>query len=60
MAHFVRKEKVNDNPQINFNQSREIAYWAKKFNMTADSFQRIFQNNNYSISKTLAFCSAKV
>ena len=59
MVHFRRKEKINENPQINFNQSREIAYWAKKFNISAQSFQQIFQNHNYSISKTLAYCSGK-
>lgn len=58
MAHFIRKEKVNDNTQVNFNASREVAYWAKKFNISAASFQKIFQSNNYSISKTLAYCSA--
>ncbi len=60
MIHFARKEKMNENPQINFNQSREIAYWAKKFNISAESFQQIFQNNNFSISKTLAYCSGNM
>lgn len=59
MASFVRKEKVNDNPQINFNHSKEIAYWAKKFNVSTDIFQQIFEDNNYSITKTLAFCNAR-
>ena len=60
MATFIRKEKVNDNLQINFNHSKEIAYWAKKFNISSESFQQIFQNNNYSITKTLAFCNSRM
>ena len=59
MAHFTREVKLNDNTQVNFNQSREIAYWAKKFNMSQEAFQQIFQDNNYSISKTLAACNGK-
>ncbi len=59
MAHFTREVKVNNNTQINFNQSREIAYWAKKLNMTQEAFQQIFQDNDYSISKTLAACNRK-
>lgn len=59
MAHFTREVKLNDNTQVNFNQSREIAYWAKKFNMSQEAFQQIFQDNNYSISKTLAACAPK-
>ena len=58
MAHFTREVKLNENTQVNFNQSREIAYWAKKFNMTQEAFQQIFQDNNFSISKTLAACNA--
>ena len=59
MANFTREVKLNDNTQVNFNQSPEIAYWAKKFNMSQEAFQKIFQKNNYSISKTLADCTAK-
>jgi len=59
MIHFARKEKVNDNTQINFNGSREIAYWAKKFNMSTESFQQIFEDNSFSISKTLASCTKR-
>lgn len=59
MAHFTREIKLNENTQVNFNQSREVAYWAKKFNMSQQAFQQIFQDNNFSIAKTLAVCNAK-
>jgi hypothetical protein len=59
MAHFTREVKLNENTQVNFNQSREIAYWAKKFNMSQEAFQQVFQDNNFSITKTLAACTAK-
>ena len=60
MIPFHRKEKINDNPQVNFNASREIAYWAKKFNITPNNFQQIFESNNSSISKTLAYCNTNM
>ncbi len=59
MIHLARKEKVSENTQVNFNQSKEISYWAKKFNISPEAFQQIFQEHNNSISRTLAYCSGK-
>ena len=47
------KEKLNDNVQVNFNYSQEIAYWAKKYNVSPEVFQKAFQESGYSILKTL-------
>ncbi len=60
MIPFQYKVKVNENPQINFNSSKEIAYWAKKFNITPNNFQQIFESNNKSISRTLAYCTTNM
>ena len=56
MAH-IAKEKLSESIQVNFNHSKEIAYWAKKYNITPEKFQKIFKENNYSIARTLAFCN---
>ena len=47
------KEKLNENVQVNFNHSKEIAYWSKKYNISPATFQKAFQESGYSISKTL-------
>ena len=50
------KAKLSENPQVNFNHSKEVAYWAKKFNITPSAFQKTFEECGYSISKTLKLC----
>jgi hypothetical protein len=47
------KEKLNENVQVNFNHSKEIAYWSKKYNISPATFQKVFEQSGYSISKTL-------
>ena len=56
MARIATKEKLNANVQVNFNGSREIAYWSKKYNISQEILQQIFQNNGFSISKTINYC----
>ena len=47
------KEKLSDNVQTNFNHSKEIAYWAKKYDISPVIFQKAFEESGYSISKAL-------
>lgn len=54
----TRKEKLSDNPQVNFNHSKEIVYWSNKFKISPETFQKVFIDNEYSISKTLSFCNS--
>ena len=56
MANLI-KEKLSENVQVNFNHSKEILYWSKKYNISPEQFQKTFKENGYSISKTLAFCN---
>jgi len=49
----LAKEKLSENLQVNFNHSKEIAYWAKKYNITPAIFQKTFEEAGYSIPKTL-------
>lgn len=51
MATFIRKANQSENTQVNFNASKEVAYWAKKYNMSVDAFQKLFTQAGYSISK---------
>ena len=51
-----RKEKLNENVQVNFNKSPEISYWAKKLNMNEMELQKTFKEMGSSISKTIAYC----
>lgn len=55
MSKIVYKENRDaNNVQFNFSKSPEIAYWAKKFNLSQDILQQTFKENNYSIAQTLA------
>ncbi|MGN6213639.1 DUF3606 domain-containing protein [Parafilimonas sp.] len=47
------KEKISNNVQTNFNHSKEVAYWSKKFNISPAAFQKAFEQSGFSISKTL-------
>ena len=47
------KEKISENTQTNFNHSKEVAYWAKKYDISPVIFQKTFEESGYSISKTL-------
>ncbi|MBV9961154.1 MAG: DUF3606 domain-containing protein [Parafilimonas sp.] len=49
----ISKEKLNPSVQVNFNHSKEVAYWSKKYNVTPLVFQKAFEESGYSISKTL-------
>jgi hypothetical protein len=42
------------NTQVNFNASREVVYWAKKYNTSQQEIQQLFEQTGYSISKTLS------
>jgi len=57
MSRLV-KEKLNPNVQVNFNKSPEVAYWSKKYNISQDVLQKIFEGTGYSISKTITWCQA--
>ena len=51
-----RKAKTNENVNVNFNQSTEIAYWAKRYNISPELFKKTFEETGYSVSKTLSIC----
>lgn len=52
MIHRVAKVEMQ-NTQVNFNASKEIVYWAKKYNTSQEEIQQIFQETGGSISKTI-------
>ncbi len=56
MARTIAKEKLNSNIQVNFNKSPEVAYWSKKYNISQDILQKIFEESGFSISKTINYC----
>jgi hypothetical protein len=50
-----RSAKIDiKNTQVNFNASREVVYWAKKYNTSQQEIQQLFEQTGYSISKTLS------
>ncbi|MEO8710637.1 MAG: DUF3606 domain-containing protein [Parafilimonas sp.] len=51
------KEKISENVQVNFNHSKEIADWAKKYNVSPETFKEAFEKSGYSIPKTIALLS---
>ena len=53
------KEKLSENVQVNFNHSKEIAYWSKKYNIDPATFQKAFEEAGHSISKTLQLLQTK-
>ncbi len=57
MTHI--KEKISDNTQVNFNHSKEIAYWAKIYNVSPSLFHKAFEQSGYSIPKTLELLQQK-
>jgi hypothetical protein len=59
--HMIKRvEKVETNtPQHNFNASREVSYWARKYNTSLDEIQQIFEESGHSISKTIAALQEK-
>ena len=59
MATFITKAKQSDNAQTNFNASKEITYWAEKYNMSKEEFHKLLEENNYSISRLLAAINKK-
>lgn len=57
MANYRKaKARTNENINVNFNQSQEIAYWAKRYNISPEVFKKTFEETGYSVSKTLAIC----
>lgn len=48
------KQTLSENVQVNFNQSKEIAYWANKYNLSIERFQQLFREAGYSISRLLS------
>ena len=48
-----KKERLSENVQQNFNQSKEIAYWANKYNLSVEEFQRLFKEAGFSIARLL-------
>jgi hypothetical protein len=50
----ITKSNLSENVNVNFNQSKEIAYWANKYNLTLDKFQQLFKEAGYSISRLLS------
>lgn len=52
MIHRVAKVEKN-NTQVNFNASKEIVYWAKKYNTSQEEIQQIFKETGHSIYKTI-------
>jgi hypothetical protein len=59
MTHFKSGNSSALNSETNFNRSKEIAYWSKKYNIDPDIFQKLFQQSEYSISKTLLMINKK-
>ena len=50
-----RSAKIDiKNTQVNFNASREVMYWAKKYNTSQQEIQQLFEQTGFSISKTLS------
>lgn len=47
--------KLNENIQVNFNNSKEMSYWAKKMNLDPLQLQKKFEEIG-SISKTITYC----
>ena len=47
------KEKLSENVQVNFQQSKEIAYWAGKYNLSVYECQLLFKEAGFSITKLL-------
>ena len=54
MTRIRTKSRLSENVNVNFNQSKEIAYWANKYNMSIDKFQQLFREAGYSISRLLS------
>lgn len=49
----AHKERQSDNIQVNFNISKEVAYWARKYNIEPQQLKSIFEQTGYSISRTI-------
>ncbi|MEO7530924.1 MAG: hypothetical protein ABIS69_05920 [Sediminibacterium sp.] len=43
----------SNNTRQNFRESREVSYWAAKYNTRPAEIETIFIHSGYSISKTL-------
>ncbi|RFM25806.1 hypothetical protein [Deminuibacter soli] len=55
MSKAVFKENPGaNNVQFNFSKSPEIAYWARKYNISPEVLQQTFRENGYSIAQTIA------
>jgi hypothetical protein len=54
-----KKATTSTSIQVNFNASREIEYWAKKYNASPAEIQQLFAETGYSIAKTIAILQQK-
>lgn len=55
-----RTAKINQqDTRVNFNASREIVYWAKKYNTSQQEIQDLFAQTGYSISKTISILQSR-
>lgn len=48
---------VREKNPVHFSQSPEIAYWAKKYNLTARELEVAFVECNFSMTKAIEYCS---
>ncbi|MCW3119267.1 MAG: hypothetical protein JWM28_3349 [Chitinophagaceae bacterium] len=53
------KEKIGSDTQKNFNSSSQISSLSRKYDISIDEIQAIFESNGKSISKTLEVLRAK-
>ncbi|CAN5590878.1 hypothetical protein BH10BAC2_BH10BAC2_20860 [soil metagenome] len=54
MTRINIKVKLSEDVQVNFHQSKEIAYWANKYKLSVQKFELLFKEAGYSISKLLS------
>jgi len=57
MANFTRKANNHQDPNVNYNFSKEIAYWISKYNICPKEFRKVFDACG-SISQALQHCMA--
>ena len=53
MKKAETRTKIGENTQRNFTHSREILYWADRYETPVEEIQKIFNDSGNSISKTL-------
>ncbi|MDB5231031.1 MAG: hypothetical protein JWN76_1836 [Chitinophagaceae bacterium] len=58
-VRFVRNRN-NQIPPVQFQQSPEITYWAKKHNLTPHELEEAFVECNFSMIKAIEMCKNKM